>query len=58
MGRNMFGGGPGPWGADPSKGFWGSNPPYRHPVFVLTRHPCEPLEMEGGTRFYFGAGSA
>jgi hypothetical protein len=58
MGRNMFGGGPGLWGADPSKGFWGANPPHRHPVFVLTRHPRGPLEMEGGTRFFFGAGSA
>jgi dihydrofolate reductase len=53
MGRNMFGGGPGPWGVDPWKGYWGDNPPYHHPVFVLTRHPREPREMEGGTTFHF-----
>jgi dihydrofolate reductase len=53
MGRNMFGGGPGPWGADPWDGYWGQEPPYHHPVFVLTRHPREPLEMQGGTTFYF-----
>jgi dihydrofolate reductase len=53
MGRNMFGGGPGPWGDDPWKGYWGDNQPYHHPVFVLTRHPREPLEMEGGTTFHF-----
>jgi dihydrofolate reductase len=53
MGRNMFGGGPGPW-ADPSwKGWWGDDPPYHHPVFVLTHHPREPLPMEGGTTFHF-----
>jgi dihydrofolate reductase len=53
MGRNMFGGGPGPWGAEPWTGFWGENPPHHHPVFVLTRHAREPLEMQGGTTFYF-----
>jgi dihydrofolate reductase len=53
MGRNMFGGRPGSWGDDPWKGYWGDNPPYHHPVFVLTRHPREPLEMEGGTTFHF-----
>ncbi len=58
MGRNMFGGGPGPWGdkrwgADPWKGWWGPNPPYHTPVFVLTHHPREPLQMEGGTTFHF-----
>jgi dihydrofolate reductase len=53
MGRNMFGGGPGPWGDDPWKGFWGEDPPYHHPVFVLTRHARESLEMEGGTTFHF-----
>jgi dihydrofolate reductase len=53
MGRNMFGGGPGPWGDDPWKGYWGENPPYHHPVFVLTRHPREPLELESGTTFHF-----
>ena len=52
MGRNMFGGGPGPW--DESwTGWWGDNPPFHHPVFVLTRHSREPLEMQGGTTFYF-----
>ena len=52
MGRNMFGGGPGPW--DESwKGWWGDNPPFHHPVFVLTSHPREPLEMQGGTTFHF-----
>jgi dihydrofolate reductase len=53
MGRNMFGGGPGPWTADPWQGYWGNNPPYHHPVFVLTHHPREPLELEGGTTFHF-----
>jgi dihydrofolate reductase len=53
MGRNMFGGGPGPWGDDPWKGYWGPEPPYHHPVFVLTSHAREPLELEGGTTFYF-----
>ena len=53
MGRNMFGGGPGPWGDDPWKGYWGDDPPFHHPVFVLTRHPREPLEMQGGTTFRF-----
>jgi dihydrofolate reductase len=54
MGRNMFGGHPGPW--DPKKpwnGWWGTNPPYHHPVFVLTHHKREPLELEGGTTFTF-----
>jgi dihydrofolate reductase len=53
MGRNMFGGGPGPWGDHPWNGYWGDDPPYHHPVFVLTRHPREPLEMQGGTTFRF-----
>ncbi len=53
MGRNMFGGGPGPWADDAWKGYWGDTPPYHHPVFVLTRHPRDPLEMQGGTTFYF-----
>src|SRR5918999_2527401 len=54
MGRNMFGGGPGPWSADPPwNGWWGDNPPFHTPVFVLTHHPREPLEMEGGTTFFF-----
>jgi dihydrofolate reductase len=53
MGRNMFGGGPGPWGDSTWKGYWGDDPPYHHPVFVLTHHPREPLELEGGTTFHF-----
>ena len=53
MGRNMFGGGPGPWRDDPWRGYWGDDPPYHHPVFVLTRYPREPLEMAGGTTFHF-----
>jgi len=53
MGRNMFGGGPGPWGEDPWQGWWGDDPPFHHPVFVLTHHEREPLEREGGTSFTF-----
>ena len=54
MGRNMFGGGPGPWREDPPwNGWWDDNPPFHTPVFVLTHHPREPLEMEGGTTFIF-----
>jgi dihydrofolate reductase len=53
MGRNMFGGGPGPWGKEPWRGWWGENPPFRTPVFVLTHHPREPLPMRGGTTFFF-----
>jgi dihydrofolate reductase len=54
MGRNMFGGGPGPWSkTDPWRGWWGRKPPFHHPVFVLTHHPREPLMMEGGTSFTF-----
>jgi dihydrofolate reductase len=53
MGRNMFGGGPGPWGDDPWTGWWGDDPPFHTPVFVLTHHQREPLEMEGGTTFHF-----
>jgi dihydrofolate reductase len=54
MGRNMFGGGPGPWDADqPWPGWWGDNPPFHMPVFVLTHHRREPLKMEGGTTFIF-----
>jgi dihydrofolate reductase len=56
MGRNMFGGGPGPWDDDPWNGYWGDEPPYHHPVFVLTHHPREPLEMQGGTTFHFVTG--
>jgi dihydrofolate reductase len=54
MGRNMFGGQPGPWDSEkPWNGWWGDNPPFHHPVFVLTHHPREPLELEGGTTFTF-----
>jgi dihydrofolate reductase len=53
MGRNMFGGGPGPWGEDPWNGWWGDDPPFHVPVFVLTHHEREPLEMQGGTTFTF-----
>ena len=52
MGRNMFGGGPGPWSGD-WRGYWGDDPPYHHPVFVLTRFAREPLPLQGGTTFYF-----
>ena len=62
MGRNMFGGAPGPWSEDdPWNGWWGDNPPFHTPVFVLTHHRREPLEMEGDTTFTFvtdGIGSA
>jgi len=53
MGRNMFGPIRGPWPNNEWRGWWGENPPYHTPVFVLTHHKREPLEMEGGTTFYF-----
>src|SRR5205823_684597 len=54
MGRNMFGGHPGPWDAKkPWNGWWGVNPPFHHAVFVLTHHAREPLSLEGGTTFTF-----
>ena len=54
MGRNMFGGHPGPWDAEqPWTGWWGPNPPFHHPVFVLTHHPRETLVLEGGNTFTF-----
>jgi dihydrofolate reductase len=53
MGRNMFGGGPGPWERPLWKGWWGDSPPFHHPVFVLTHHAREPLPMQGGTTFFF-----
>jgi dihydrofolate reductase len=54
MGRNMFGGHPGPWDPKrPWKGWWGPNPPFHHPVFVLTHHRREPLVLQGGTSFTF-----
>ena len=67
MGRNMFGGHPGPWTSPtdplsmngeggprkPWNGWWGDNPPFHHPVFVLTHHPRAPLQLEGGNSFTF-----
>lgn len=53
MGRNMFGPVRGPWPDESWRGWWGEDPPYHHPVFVLTHHPREPLEMDGGTTFHF-----
>jgi dihydrofolate reductase len=53
MGRHMFGGGDGPWGEKPWNGWWGENPPFHMPVFVLTHHARKPLEMQGGTTFHF-----
>jgi dihydrofolate reductase len=53
MGRNMFGGGPGPWGEDPWEGWWGDDPPFHMPVFVLTHHAREPVQKDGGTTFMF-----
>ncbi len=52
MGRNMFGG-RGPWGDDPWEGWWGDEPPFHHPVFVLTHHAREPLAKQGDTTFTF-----
>jgi dihydrofolate reductase len=53
LGRNMFAPSRGPWPDDDWKGWWGANPPYHVPVFVLTHHPRAPIEMEGGTVFHF-----
>jgi dihydrofolate reductase len=53
LGRNMFGPVRGPWPDDSWKGWWGDEPPYHTPVFVLTHHPRAPLEMKGGTVFRF-----
>ena len=54
MGRRMFSGGEGPWGPDPrARGWWGEDPPFHVPVFVLTHHDRETLVMEGGTSFEF-----
>jgi dihydrofolate reductase len=52
MGRNMFGPVRGPWDED-WRGWWGDEPPYHAPVFVLTHHAHDPIEMEGGTTFHF-----
>lgn len=53
IGRNMFGPVRGDWGDGAWRGWWGENPPFHYPVFVLTHHPREPLVMQGGTTFYF-----
>ncbi|MEA2398710.1 MAG: hypothetical protein QOK25_2266 [Thermoleophilaceae bacterium] len=53
MGRRMFGGGEGPWGDEPWEGWWGDDPPFHVPVFVLTNHQREPLVKRGGTTFHF-----
>jgi dihydrofolate reductase len=53
MGRHMFGGGDGPWEDNPWNGWWGDDPPFHTPVFVLTHHARKPLEMQGGTTFHF-----
>ena len=56
MGRNMFGPIRGDWPDDAWKGWWGENPPYHTPVFVLTHHPRATIEMAGGTQFQFVTG--
>ncbi|HEY1110199.1 MAG TPA: dihydrofolate reductase family protein [Opitutaceae bacterium] len=53
IGRNMFGPIRGDWGDGSWRGWWGENPPFHYPVFVLTHHPREPLVMQGGTTFHF-----
>jgi dihydrofolate reductase len=53
MGRKMFGGEAGPWGEQPWEGWWGDDPPFHVPVFVLTHHEREPLQKDGGTAFHF-----
>ena len=53
MGRNMFGPIRGPWPDESWKGWWGDNPPYHTPVFVLTNHPRTSITMNGGTTFHF-----
>jgi dihydrofolate reductase len=62
MGRKMFSGGEGPWAGDPNaQAWWGDDPPFHVPVFVLTHHEREPLVKQGGTTFHFvtdGIGSA
>jgi dihydrofolate reductase len=61
MGRNMFGPVRGPWPDDTWKGWWGDNPPYHCPVFVLTNYPRASIAMDGGTTFHFvtdGVGAA
>jgi dihydrofolate reductase len=53
MGRNMFGPIRGDWGDDDWTGWWGDDPPYHSPVYVLTHHAHDPIEMQGGTTFHF-----
>jgi dihydrofolate reductase len=54
MGRNMFGPiGGGAWGEEQWTGWWGEDPPYHYPVFILTHHPRDPVQMKGGTTFHF-----
>jgi dihydrofolate reductase len=53
LGRNMFGPVRGDWPDEEWKGWWGDNPPYHTPTFILTHHPRSPIEMEGGTTFHF-----
>src|SRR5512138_2310115 len=53
LGRNMFSPFRGPWRDDSWRGWWGDEPPYHTPVFVLTHYPRAPLEMQGGTTFHF-----
>ena len=57
MGRNMFSPLRGPWADEDWKGWWGDNPPFKHPVFVLTHHPRPNLEFKNGTSFHFVNGS-
>lgn len=56
LGRNMFAPSRGPWTDQEWKGWWGDNPPYHVPTFILTHHPRDPIEMEGGTTFHFVTG--
>ncbi len=57
MGRRMFSGGSGPWENDPNaEAWWGDDPPFHHPVFVLTNHPRQPVTKHGGTSFTFVTG--
>ena len=57
MGRKMFSGGSGPWADDPNaNGWWGDEPPFHAPVFVVTHHERDPLELDGGTTFFFVTG--
>jgi dihydrofolate reductase len=53
LGRNMFGPIRGPWPDESWKGWWGENPPYHAPTFILTHHPRKPIVMQGGTTFHF-----